>query len=292
MPELPEVETTISYLKKKVLGREVINTWVDNPNMIKRISVGAFKKGVKNRLIKDIFRLGKNIIFELDKNRAILIHQKMTGHFLVGRWHVVKGRYMPMEMKSPLADPMNLFIHLIFFLDNGEMISLSDLRKFAKVILGSKEEIMALPEIVTLGPDALKIEFKDFKDRLLKNSRKKIKQVLMDQKVISGIGNIYSDEILFASKINPFTITGVLAEKHFKLMFAKMKTILKQSIKLEGESISDYRTPEGKKGNYDKIRKVYRRKGQKCFNCEGTVERKKIGGRSTHFCPKCQPIIK
>ncbi len=289
MPELPEVETTVNELKKRVVGFKIIGVWLGAPKLLKNYSFNDFKKNIKNAKIKDIFRKGKNIIFELDKNRAFLIHQKMTGHLLYGKWEKKDNSWVTIK-KGPLSDPMNRFIHLVFYLNNGYMIALSDLRKFAKIIFNSKEKILNLPEIKELGPDALKVSFENFKKQIQKKKNLPIKKVLMDQKVISGIGNIYSDEILFASKINPFRMAKDLSEKDFQNIFKNSKIILKKAISLKGESISDYRAPDGSKGNFDKIRRVYRRGGKKCKRCGGTIERKKIGQRSAHFCPKCQKL--
>jgi formamidopyrimidine-DNA glycosylase len=288
MPELPEVETTVNDLRKKIRGLKIIDIWTDTPKIIKKPSVFFFKKNIKNSKIKDIKRRGKNIILKLDNNRAVLIHQKMTGHLLYGKWQKKNGEWR--SEKGPLEDPMNRFLHLIFFLNNGKMLALSDLRKFAKVIFGSQKEINSLPDLKKLGPDVLKVDFEDFK-KIIKNKKGKIKQVLMNQEIISGIGNIYSDEILFEAKINPFQKTEELKDSDLKKIFNATKKILKIAINLKGESISDYRTPDGGKGNFDKARKIYRREKKKCPQCNGIIIRKKIGGRSTHFCPKCQPLF-
>lgn len=289
MPELPEVETTVRELRKVLIEKKILDIWSDEPKLLKNISFNKFKNEVKGRRIEGILRKGKNIIFLLDKDRAFLVHQKLTGHLLYGRWVLKDGNWIP-EKEGPLSDPMNRFLHFIFFLDNSKMLALSDLRKFAKIVFGKKEEILNLPEIKELGPDALEVEFQDFQERIKKKRNIEIKKVLMDQKVISGIGNIYSDEVLFASKINPFLKVKDLSEKNYKNLFKNIKTILTEAIKLKGESISDYRNPDGRKGNFDKIRKVYRREGENCFVCGTKIVRKKIGGRSAHFCPKCQLI--
>lgn len=289
MPELPEVETTVSYLRNKISGLKIIDVWLDASSIIKKPNISLFKKGLKGRKIENLLRIGKNIIFELDSNRAILIHQKMTGHLLLGKWQKLKGVWRPLK-EGPLSDSMNRFLHLIFFLDNGDMLALSDLRKFAKVIFDDKNKIFSLPEILKLGPDVLKVSFDEFKKRIISKKERKIKQVLMDQEVVSGIGNIYSDEILFASKINPFKKVKNLKQKELKNLYTSTKKILDSAVRLKGESFSDYRTPDGKKGNFDKIRKVYRKQGQKCPYCKGLIQRKKIGGRSAHFCPNCQPL--
>ncbi|RLC39796.1 MAG: hypothetical protein DRH33_01870 [Candidatus Nealsonbacteria bacterium] len=286
MPELPEVETTIRDLKKKVLKRTFLDVWCDFPKMIRKPkSFSEFKRKIKNKKILKIWRAGKNIIFDLSENFSLLIHQKLTGHLLYGKWKMENDKWVAEEDGPLKNDPMNRFLHLIFELDNGCQLALSDLRKFAKVELAKTEEIRE--ELKSLGPDPLKISFGEFKERLA--SRKgKIKQVLMDQEVISGVGNIYSDEALFDARIHPFKDTSELKEADFKKLYQSLQSILKKAIELKGESISDYRAPSGERGGFDKLRKVYRREGEKCPRCAAIIKRVKIGGRSAHFCPKCQ----
>ena len=293
MPELPEVETIVRDLKKEVLGRTFVAVWTDFSNLIKRPkNFSEFKKEMEGKKIKNIWRRAKNIIFELSDGFSLLIHQKMTGHLLIGKWKVEKGKWVS-NIPGPLQnDPMNRFLHLIFTLDSGWQLALSDLRKFAKVELWKTVELKESKEFRELGPEPLKKDFtfKRFEEALSKKKRGKIKQILMDQKVISGIGNIYSDEILFEARIHPFKDVSKLSDKELKNIYKAIKKILPLAIKFGGESISDYRRPSGEKGFYDKARKVYRREGEKCPNCGGLVKRVKIGGRSAHFCPKCQRL--
>ncbi len=284
MPELPEVQTTVSQLKKKALKRAFVDVWTDSPNLVKKPeSFDDFRRKIKGKKIKDIRRRGKNIIFKLSEGQSLLIHQKLTGHLLYGYWK--EGHWQSEEEKKIGEDKMNQYIHLVFFLDNKKEIALSDLRKFAKVELASDEEIEK--ELEDLGPDPLEISFSEFKEAI-GSGRSKIKEVLMNQKIISGVGNIYSDEALFRAGIHPLRKVKDLKEKELEKLYRELKRILNKALKVQGTSVSDYRTPEGKKGEFEKLLKVYRRKGEKCFNCGAKVERIKIGGRSTHFCPHCQ----
>ena len=291
MPELPEVETTVRDLKRKVLGRTFLNVWCDAKKLIKRPrTFEEFKKEILGRKIISIKRKGKNILIYLDKKRALLIHQKLTGHLLVGKWQKRGNSWIP-QIKGPLEDPINRFIHLIFFLDNDLMLALSDLRKFAKVELWDKKELTQSKEIREIGIDPFSPEFtfQEFKKRI-KNTKRKIKQVLMDQSLIAGIGNIYSDEILFEAKIHPEKKAHVLKEEELKRIYQSIKKVLKKAIELGGESISDYRRPDGSKGGFDPLRKVYRREGKPCVRCRTPIKRIKIAQRSSYFCPKCQKL--
>jgi len=308
MPELPEVETTVSDLKKKIVGLKIIDVWADAKRLIKKSSFEIFKKQIKNAEIKKIERRGKNILIHLNPKsysaksdisreahytldlKILLIHQKLTGHLLYGIWMMDKGRWTPKE-KGPLNESVNRFIHLVFFLNNGKMLALSDLRKFAKVVLGSAEEILNSKDIKELGPEPLEKTFtlKKFKEAV-RDKKAKIKQVLMDQKVIAGIGNIYSDEILWQAKIHPFKPANKLKNKELKAIYEAMGEILEKAVKLRGTSISDFRDPEGRKGNYVEILSVYQREGEECPRCGRKVKRIKLGGRSAHYCPKCQKL--
>ncbi|PIV64984.1 MAG: DNA-formamidopyrimidine glycosylase [Candidatus Nealsonbacteria bacterium CG01_land_8_20_14_3_00_12] len=288
MPELPEVETIVRDFKKKVLKRTFLNIWTDFPKMIKLPrSFEQFKKEIKGKKIQKVWRRGKNILFDLSENKTLLIHQKLTGHLLLGKWELGKGEWQA-KIPGPLSeDPMNRFLHLIFWLDSGQMLALSDLRKFAKVELGEREEIVK--ELEKLGPEPLErsFTFEKFKGVLAKQ-RGKIKQVLMDQTVIAGIGNIYSDEILWMAKVHPFKEIKRLSDEEIKKIYEAMGKILPKAIELGGESISDFRRISGEKGYFDKERKVYRREGEKCSRCGTIIKKAKLAGRSAHFCPRCQ----
>ena len=159
MPELPEVQTTVNGLNKKVLNRAFVDVWTDWKKIIKKpVNFGQFKKEIKNKKIKKIWRRAKNIIFDLSGNYSLLVHQKMTGHFLIGCWVLENGYWKPKE-KGPLEDPFNRYIHLMFWLSGGLMLALSDLRKFAKVELWKTNDLLNSKEFKNLGPEPLKKSF-------------------------------------------------------------------------------------------------------------------------------------
>ncbi len=292
MPELPEVETTVRDLKKKVLGRTFIDAWSDFPKIVKKpASFEQFKKEIKEKKIQDVWRRGKNIIFNLSKGYFLLIHQKLTGHLLYGKWEKKEKRWQAI-ISGPLTDdPMNRFLHLIFWLDNGYQLALSDLRKFAKVEFQKKEDLLNSKEFQELGPEPLEKDFtfEKFK-QALRQAQGKIKQVLMDQNIIAGIGNIYSDEILFEAKIHPFKEVSKLKGGELKKIYQAIREILPKAIEVGGESISDFRRISGERGGFDSLRMVYRREGERCRRCGTIIKRVKLGGRSAHFCPNCQKL--
>lgn len=289
MPELPEVQTTVDGLKSKVLKRTFIDAWSDCKKLIKKPKrFELFKKEIKGKIIKKVWRRAKNIIFDLSDGYSLLVHQKMTGHLLYGVWQLKNKKWTPIK-RGPLDDPMNRFLHLIFFLNDGNMMALSDARKFAKVELWRTNELLKSKEFKALGPEPLdkNFTFEKFKN-IFKNKKGRIKQVIMDPNVIAGIGNIYSSEALWQAKIHPEKSVAKLTKKELKSLYQAIKKVLIVGIRLGGESFSDYRKPDGTKGDFDTERKAYKREGQKCSRCGAKIKRIKFGGRSAFFCPICQ----
>ena len=309
MPELPEVHTTATHLNKLVSGKSIKDVWTDWPKYF-RLSGGEkkFRKSIAGRKIISVGRKNKNVLFRLSGGYMMLVHQKMTGHFLVGRWIKNKKqetrdkrqgdvwanqKWIPADGKGFMRDDRNRFIRLIFFLSNGEMLALSDLRRFAKVVLGSEEKILNLPELRELGPEAIDPKFtfgkflKNF-GRFKARKRGKIKQVLLDQTFVSGLGNIYADESLWHARLNPLRPIASLKEAELRRLYSAIRSVLKDAIKHRGSSIDDYRDPAGRPGFYHLKHKVYHREGKPCSRCGSIIKRIKIGQRSAHFCPKCQ----
>lgn len=306
MPELPEVQTTVDGLNRTVKGRIILDvetsysstnnlrpttnntTQIKNPSFFK-----IFKKKVIGQKILKAERRAKNILIHLTpstgstgslqassghNNRyTIIVHMKMTGNLIYNR-------------------PDSPFVRLNFRLDNNKTLALSDMRKFAKVTLVKTAELGESPHLGNLGPEPLDSSFQltAFSLQLNKRPRGKIKQVLMDQSVIAGIGNIYSDEILWRANVHPLSVVGEIPEKNLKLMFTAMKEVLKKGIKLGGDSTSDYRNIKGEKGEFQEHHRAYQRTGETCTKrgCKGTIERTVIGGRSSHFCPVHQTFFK
>ncbi len=291
MPELPEVQTTVRGLNSKVLKRAFVNVWSDWEKTIKKPKdFKVFKKEIKGKKILKIWRRAKNIIFDLSEGYSLLIHQKMTGHLMVGKWKQIKNKWQPIK-KGPLEEKINTFLHVIFFLENGKMIALSDVRKFAKIELWKTKDLLSSKEFNKLGPEPLEKSFTFRKfQKALKNKKGKIKQVLMNPEVIAGIGNIYSNEALWWAKIHPQKSISELSLKELKLLYNAIKKVLLTGVKLGGESFSDYRNVEGKKGHFDDERKIYKREKEKCSRCGTQIKRLKFGGRSAFFCPKCQKL--
>lgn len=276
MPELPEVETIVNDLKKKIVGRKIVKVWLGWEKQVRYPSPRQFKQNIKGARIVGARRRGKNIIILLDKKRVLLIHLKMTGCLLVVKRIFNENRK---------------HIHLIFYLDNGKILVFSDIRKFGKVLFGSEKEIFNLPDIRNIGPEPLNASFSfdDFK-KIVLSRKKKIKSVLMDQKIIAGIGNIYSDEILWFSKIYPGKAAYKLTDRDIRDIYKYTRSVLKQAIRSRGTSISDFKDTSGRPGGYAKKLKVYGREEKPCRRCGNLIKKVRMNSRSASYCPTCQKI--
>ena len=293
MPELPEVQTIVSDLNRKIKGDVIVDFWSDWAKAIKNLSLDKFKKEIKNREILEARRTGKNIFIDLSGGKTLYIHLKMTGHLLV------KTKNYKLKTKNYFDDRVNQYIHHIWKLQTknyklktnyDKTLEFSDLRKFGKIVLGNTEEINNLKEIKSLGIDAMSPEFTFLKFSAILNQRKnrKIRDILMDQGLIAGIGNIYLSEILFNAGILPVRVAENIKLAERKKLLNSVHKILSKAIKLRGTSDSDYRDTTGAPGNFQKVLKVYRRAGKECPNCGTIIKRLKMGQRSAFFCSKCQ----
>ncbi|MDD5710563.1 MAG: bifunctional DNA-formamidopyrimidine glycosylase/DNA-(apurinic or apyrimidinic site) lyase [Candidatus Colwellbacteria bacterium] len=294
MPELPEVQTIVDDLRRKVVHRKIIDLWTDWPKSIKGITPAILKKRIRDSKILDVKRLGKNILITLDRDRALLIHQKMTGHLMVGRWFLKKTRagwLVTNPIRGPFKDRVNQYVHVIFSLDNGKMLALSDMRKFARVDFGESKYIFSLPAIRKLGLDALDGHLTPaIFEKIIRTRRKSIKQTLMDPTVVAGIGNIYADDILWSIKVHPARPAYTLDRSEIKKLLISARKILKKAIRLRGTSVGDYRDTSGRPGGYGRELLVYRRTGEPCRRCRTPIQRMVLGQRPAHFCPRCQKL--
>jgi len=292
MPELPEVQTTVDGLNKTVVGRRIASVWTDWPKMFRDKSFSSFKKEVLGKKVLSASRRGKHVLINLSDDVTIIIHMKMTGHLLYGGWKLEGGSWKPKDKKGPLNDPFNRFVHVVFSLSNEKHLAFSDTRKFGKVVFAKTSELAHSPHLAHLGPEPLNknFDYEIFAERLSKKPRGKIKSVLMDQTIIAGIGNIYSDEMLWRAGIHPETKTENIPAGKVRELFSAMKEVLRGGIEFGGDSMSDYRNIFGERGAFQERHRAYQRKGAKCEkkNCGGIILRKVVGGRSAHFCPKHQ----
>jgi formamidopyrimidine-DNA glycosylase len=289
MPELPEVQTTVNGLNRHIRGLKIVDVWTDYNSLFQKGKDSIkdppyfkyFKKKVIGRKVKSASRLAKNVLISLDSSDVILVHMKMTGHLMYGDYD--------------RADPLNRFIHLVFTFNNGKTLELSDMRKFAKITLIKEEDLEKTAHLEHIGPDPLdkSFTFTLFKERINSKLNGRIKNVLMDQGVIAGIGNIYSDEALWRTGLNPEERVKNIPNPLLKKLYSDIKAVLKKGIDFGGDSMSDYRNIEGKRGRFQGQHKAYRKTGERCskHGCGGIILRKVVGGRSAHFCSVHQCLL-
>lgn len=283
MPELPEVETIVSDLNKKIKHAIITNFWSDFPSAIKNATLAKFKQEIKNKEILFAQRIGKNIFLHLSGEKTLHIHLRMTGHLLF------KNNLSKKNNKN-FQDKVNQYIHHIWYLNANKTLEFSDLRKFATIHLLETDALEKYLAEKKIGVDALSVEFTlaKFTKLLLEKPKMLIGILLLDQSIISGIGNIYRSEILFLAGVLPERKTASLTKVEQKKIFYATRKILSLAIELRGTSDSDYRDTAGASGNFQKMLKVYRRDKIACQNCQKIILRKKLAQRSVFYCAKCQ----
>jgi len=306
MPELPEVETTVRGLRAKIVGEIFATHWTDWPRMLEVITPqgpgrlkrvfgqASFKKALLGRKVLSVTRRAKFVVINLSGPATLLIHMKLTGHLLVGRWKKRDGVWQaPQEVKA-MGQRWNSYLRWVGGFKSGQMLGFSDLRRFGRfrLVLGTLEfegVATGLKELDDLGPEPLgaKFAFDDFWPRI-KKRRLPIKAVLLDQKVVAGLGNIYVDEALWHAKVSPKRLASTLKETEAKRIFKAIPPLLKLAIKHQGTTIGDYKKIDGRDGGYQKLRVAYQRHGEPCLRCGVKMVRTVVRGRGTHFCPKCQ----
>ena len=283
MPELPEVETIVRDLNKKLKSKKIIAV----RSLDKKIFQlsGREAKNIIGQEIKSVRRRAKMIIFDLS-GHYLIIHLKMTGQLvlrtkagLIAGGHPIinQGRELP-----------NKFSRVIFKFNDSSTLFFNDLRRFGWIKLFNRSKFLKLNQ--SLGVEPLRPDFtlEKFKKVLSGRQKTTIKQALLEQKYISGIGNIYADESLFAARLKPFRRVRTLKPKEIEKLWRAIPKILRLAIKYRGTSFSDYVDAKGKAGNFVKHLKVYGRAGLRCKNCLGLVQKIKLAGRGTHWCGHCQ----
>ena len=270
MPELPEVETIKQELDKAIVNKKIIGVVVNNAKVIKEPKKEKFVAELKNVAIKKIIRKGKLLILELSSGKSLTIHLKMTGQLIYPR----QGGASPVKATR-----------VSFKLSDGKFLDFNDSRVFGELRL--IDDWRKLKFIQELGPEPFDLSPEKFR-QMLKDKKTKIKVLLMDQKFISGIGNLYANEALFRARIDPRRPANSLSDKETDLLFREIKKVLLDAIQHKGSSVDQYVQLSGKPGEYVKYHKVYDREGKECFKCKGKIKRISLSGRGTYFCPICQ----
>jgi formamidopyrimidine-DNA glycosylase len=303
MPELPEVEYTARQLRASVVGSTIREAQVFWERTISHPAVPDFLAEIAGRRIEGIRRRGKFLLLDLSGNLFLSIHRRMTGNFLLlsAGWEIdthqresdkeawnTKGPIFRMQQDAGLSYSHELrYCRVSFVFDDGRCLLFTDPRKFGKIGLWSREQEQEA--LKGLGPEPLESDFSlsGFAEKLA-GRRTVIKQVLLDQTVVAGVGNIYADEALFFAAIHPQRRADSLSAAEVQLLHTGVIAVLTLGIEHGGTSFSDYRDLWGESGeNFNHVR-VYHQEGKPCSRCGTLIERKTIAQRSAHFCPGCQ----
>jgi formamidopyrimidine-DNA glycosylase len=266
MPELPEVEVTRRQVARVLTKSVIVDVWTSAPSYFFVSSPALLRRKLPGRRILDLKRRGKYLLAELDDGSRLLLHLGMTGQLT--------------------TRPSNLdHVHLRLTLSNGKVVTFRDVRKFGKVEWIAPGHSSA--RIDKLGPDALAIESAEFCARLC-TRKVTLKQGLLNQSVLAGVGNIYADEALFRAKLSPLRLSNSVSPIEARRLLREVQKVLKASIEQGGSTINDYLKPDGELGGFQNWHLVYGRTGEPCPKCGASIVRAVLGGRSTHYCKACQ----
>lgn len=275
LPELPEVETVKRTLETRIVGKTIKSVQVLLPKIILPLQVEEFRSIVKDSEIVELGRRGKYLLVYLSSSFTLIISLRMTGRLVFA--------------SSEQGLSLDKHTHLIFEFNDGSYLYFNDIRKFGTVHCTPSKDVEQCPEISKLGPDPMGEGFsEEHLQKKLAGKRKTIKQVLLDQTFIAGIGNIYADEVLFHAGIHPELPANLLSPDKVHRLFLAVNDVLREAVAQRGTTFRDYVDGTGNTGNYQDFLKVYGRKGKKCYHCGQEIKTMRLGGRTAHFCPSCQ----
>jgi len=284
MPELPEVETIVRDLDKKLKNKKIAKIEVLDKKVFQLSDKET--KAVIGKLVKGVRRRAKMIILELSDNGSLVIHLKMTGQLVYqSKSIIVAGGHPISHIGKELP---NKFTRVIFRFSDGSKLYFNDVRRFAWIKLVEQKDLIPLLEALGIEPLSEDFSLEKFKEILSHKVNTTVKQALMDQKYLSGLGSIYTDEALFAARIKPMRQVKTLKPEEIKTLWQAIPKILNYAIAHRGTSFSDYVDAQGEVGNFIRYLKVYGRTGEKCKGCVGIIKKAKLAGRGTHWCDHCQ----
>lgn len=285
MPELPEVETICRDLRKKIINKKIVSISVKKKNLIKQSVTGFKKKLVGNKIIS-IDRRGKLIIINLSTGNYLLIHLKMTGQLIYQQKdNIIAGGH---GLPRPEQGLPSRFSHIIFIFSDKSQLFFNDIRQFGYMQIVDKEELDLVIDNYGIEPGLKNFTLDNF-NNVLKNRKTSIKALLLNQKVIAGIGNIYADEICHLSSVRPMRRINTLTNDEKKKLWKYSTTVINNAIKKRGTTFSDYVDADGHSGSYVGHLKVFGKQGSHCTSCsKGVIKKIRHAGRGTHYCPNCQ----
>jgi len=270
VPELPEVENIVRSLRPELVGRQITGFRLLWERTVAAPSPEAFQQMLVGQEVRSVRRRGKFLVFDLSGGQSLLVHLRMTGQL---------GLCRP-------GEPASRHVRAAFDLDDGRELRFVDQRKFGRLWLVDDSETV----LGKLGPEPLADDFTPaaFRERLA-GRRARIKALLLDQRFLAGVGNIYADEALYVARVHPCRPASDLAEEEAERLFQAMRQVLRDGIAHGGTTLDSYRRPDGSEGDHQNFLQVFRRAGEACPRCGTPAVRLVVGGRSTFFCPLCQP---
>ena len=274
MPELPEVEHVVRALRLATTGRRIVTAELRLRRIAPGITPATFKRKLSGATIEDVSRRGKYILVKLDSARVLLVHLRMTGKFVC---------LSPEQALPPYS-------HVVFYLDDDRRLVFCDMRQFGRLRLVAASKLSRTPELRLLAPEPLSDGFTvDYLRSKLSHSRRSLKQLLLDQTKILGLGNIYAAEALFLARINPFTSAAKISRQRVVRLHRAICDVLHEA--LDSGSTLKIDLADGHSsyfGSDERFWRVYEREGERCLSCGAGIKRVVHGGRSTYFCPRCQ----
>jgi formamidopyrimidine-DNA glycosylase len=271
MPELPEVETVRQTLRRKIMNKTIIGVDILYENIIKT-DLNKFKQSIINQKINEIERIGKYLLIKLD-DYYLISHLRMEGKYFL----------------RPIGEERNKHDHIIFKFSDQTELRYNDVRKFGTMHLKTFDEVYSGEPLEKMGLEPFDEKF-TLEYMLAKfKGKRPIKSVLLDQTIISGLGNIYVDEVLFLTKLHPERLSDSLKESDLLNIKASSINVLNKAIKLGGTTIRSYYSDDHITGRFQNELLVHSKKGELCPNCNELIIKIKVGGRGTYYCPKCQP---
>ena len=273
MPELPEVETIARSLAPRLKGRTIAGIDLVFRPLLRRGGRRALE-ALRGRRVLGVRRRGKMLLVEIEGVRTLVFHLKMTGQFLFAGEGTPRDKHTRLVMR---------------FADGRDELRFRDVRKFGFLVCVAGDPSASCGELACLGPEPLEVGLPEFRD-ILNARRGRIKSLLLDQRRVAGVGNIYADETLFEARIHPEAPASSLRVGAVERLYHAMRKILASAVEAGGSTLADegYRDADGNAGDFQFDHKVYDRTGEPCLVCGTPIKMKRVGGRSSHFCPRCQ----
>ncbi len=273
MPEMPEVETVRRILESRIVGKTIRDVDVYFERMIRNQPVPSFIEKLQSQTIQAMDRYGKHLLFDFG-DFVLISHLRMEGKYYI----------------KNLDEPRDKHEHVIFYFTDGSTLRYHDTRKFGTFDIIDKTVLTTKSPLTGLGPEPTSKDLTvSYLTAKLRHKTQAIKPTLLDQTVICGLGNIYVDEVLFRSKLHPETPAGSLTKNNLKHIAEACKNVIEKAIDLGGTTVRSYTASLGVTGRFQNELNVHTKAGELCPNCHTVIEKIRVGGRGTYYCPTCQP---